>query len=63
MRPLPDDLAALAAGGKGALARTLSALEAAPEDPAVARLLDAAWKAPLGIVLGLTGPPGSASRP
>ena len=58
MRPLPDDLAALAAGGKGALARTLSALEAAPEDPAVARLLDAAWKAPLGIVLGLTGPPG-----
>ena len=58
MKPLPGDLAALAAGGKAALARALSALEATPEDPAVVALLDAAAAAPKGIVLGLTGPPG-----
>jgi LAO/AO transport system kinase len=58
MKPLPADLAALAAGGKAALARTLSALETDPEHPAVVALLDAAWDAPRGLVLGLTGPPG-----
>jgi LAO/AO transport system kinase len=58
MRPLPADLAALAAGGKGALARTLSALETSPEDPDLVALLDAALRSPKGIVLGLTGPPG-----
>jgi LAO/AO transport system kinase len=58
MKPLPADLAALAAGGKGALARTLSALESAPDEPPVVALLDAAFAAPRGIVLGLTGPPG-----
>jgi len=58
MKPLPGDLAALAAGGKAALARTLSALETAPEDPGLVGLLDAAWAAPAGLVLGLTGPPG-----
>jgi LAO/AO transport system kinase len=58
MKPLPADLAALAAGGKAALARTLSALESDPEAPALVGLLDAAWGAPRGLVLGLTGPPG-----
>ena len=58
MRPLPGDLAALAAGGKAALARTLSALETAPEDPGLVGLLDAAWAGAAGLVLGLTGPPG-----
>ena len=58
MKPLPDDLPALASGGKAALARTLSALETAPEAPGLVALLDAAWAAPRGLVLGLTGPPG-----
>jgi len=58
MKPLPADLAALASGGKGALARTLSALETAPDDPRLVALLDAALAAPGGLVLGLTGPPG-----
>jgi LAO/AO transport system kinase len=55
---LPGDLPALAAGGKAALARCLSALESAPDDPALIGLLDAAWRAPRGVALGLTGPPG-----
>jgi LAO/AO transport system kinase len=55
---LPEDIAGLAAGGKAALARVLSALEAAPEDPALAVLMDAAAAAPRGMVIGITGPPG-----
>ncbi|HRO11179.1 MAG TPA: methylmalonyl Co-A mutase-associated GTPase MeaB [Amaricoccus sp.] len=58
MKPLPRDLPALAAGGKAALARCLSALESASGDPGLTRLLDAAWQAPRGVALGLTGPPG-----
>lgn len=58
MSPFPSDPAALAEGGKAALARCLSAIEAWPEDPAIAPLLDAAWRAPRGVALGLTGPPG-----
>jgi LAO/AO transport system kinase len=58
MKPLPGDLAALAAGGKAALARSLSVLESRPDDPALVALLEAAWRAPRGIALGLTGPPG-----
>ena len=58
MKPLPGDLPALAAGGKAALARCLSALESAPGDPALIGLLDAAWRTPRGVALGLTGPPG-----
>ena len=58
MKRLPGDLAALAAGGKAALARALSALEATPQDTAVVALLDAASGAPKWVVLGLTGPPG-----
>lgn len=52
------DLPALRSGGKAALARTISALEARPGDTALARLLDDAAEDPRGIVLGLTGPPG-----
>lgn len=58
MRRLPDDLAGLRAGGKGALARVLSALETDAGDPRLAALLDAALAAPQGLALGLTGPPG-----
>lgn len=58
MKPLPSDIAALRAGGKAALARCLSALETDPGDPALVALLTAAWEAPGGIALGLTGPPG-----
>ena len=52
MKPLPGDLPALAAGGKAALARCLSALESAPDDPALIGLLDAAWRTPRGVALG-----------
>lgn len=58
MKPLPADLDALKRGGKAALARCLSAIESAPDDPALCALLDAAAAAPRGAVLGLTGPPG-----
>ncbi len=58
MIPLPADLPALAAGGKATLARCLSTLETAPEDPALVALLEAAWRTPKGLALGLTGPPG-----
>jgi LAO/AO transport system kinase len=58
MKPLPGDLEALAAGGKAALARCLSALESSAVDPALTTLLEAAWRAPRGTALGLTGPPG-----
>lgn len=56
-------LAQLRAGGKPAMARALSALEtgldpAGGPDAATAELLDAACADPVGIVLGLTGPPG-----
>jgi LAO/AO transport system kinase len=58
MRPLAADLPALAAGGKAALARALTALETEPESPVLAGLLAAAWAQPKGVALGLTGPPG-----
>ncbi len=51
-------LAALRAGGKAALARALADVEARPREARVAALLDAAFAAPQGIALGLTGPPG-----
>ncbi len=58
MKPLPADLAGLATGGKAAFARCLTALETAPDDPALVALLDAAWQHPHGFAVGLTGPPG-----
>ncbi len=51
-------LAALASGGKPALAAALAALERAPEDESTLALLDAAYAAPRGQVVGVTGPPG-----
>lgn len=51
-------LARVAAGGKAALARALAGLEAQPDAPDTVALLDAAWAAPRGQALGLTGPPG-----
>jgi LAO/AO transport system kinase len=54
----PLDLDGLRAGGKRALARTLTALETTPDDPALAALLDAALAQPRGFSMGLTGPPG-----
>jgi LAO/AO transport system kinase len=54
----PLSLAALAAGGKAALAAALARLESAPEDSATLALLDAAYAAPRAHVVGVTGPPG-----
>lgn len=51
-------LAALAAGGKAALAAGLARLESAPEDADTLALLDAAYAAPRAHVVGVTGPPG-----
>lgn len=58
MKPFACDLPALRVGGKAALARALSAIEARPGDAVLARLLDEAAAAEGSIVLGLTGPPG-----
>ena len=51
-------LAALAGGGKAALATALARIESAPEDEQTLTLLDAAYAAPRGQVVGVTGPPG-----
>jgi len=51
-------LAALASGGKPALAAALAALERAPEEESTLALLDAAYAAPRAQVVGVTGPPG-----
>jgi LAO/AO transport system kinase len=51
-------LNALRTGGKAALARALATVEARPGDPATTDLLDAAFAAPRGHALGITGPPG-----
>lgn len=53
-----DRLRGLREGGKAAFARTLAAVEAAPEAPEHLALLDAAHAAGSGRVIGLTGPPG-----
>ncbi|HEU0222009.1 MAG TPA: methylmalonyl Co-A mutase-associated GTPase MeaB, partial [Paracoccaceae bacterium] len=49
-------LGELRQAGKGGLARALAALETRPET--MEALLDEAFAAPLGLALGLTGPPG-----
>ena len=51
-------LAAVAAGGKAALASALARLEQAPEEDPTLALLDAAHAAPRAHVVGVTGPPG-----
>lgn len=52
------DLHSLMQDGKAGLARALARIERRPDSPEVVALLDAAWKAPRGIVWGITGPPG-----
>lgn len=54
MTSLPE----IQAAGKAGLARILTSLETSPHDPAVIAVLDAAFDAPKGMSLGLTGPPG-----
>ena len=49
----------VAAGGKRALAAALAEVEARPDAPATAALLDEAFARPRGLALGLTGPPGA----
>jgi len=51
-------LSELRAGGKPALAATLAKLESNPDDSHLTTLLTEAYLAPLGQVIGLTGPPG-----
>ncbi|WP_395017286.1 ArgK/MeaB family GTPase [Dongia sp.] len=51
-------LADLRAGGKPALANILAKLESSPDDGDLTTLLTDAYLAPLGQVIGLTGPPG-----
>jgi LAO/AO transport system kinase len=51
-------LSDLRAGGKPALAAILAKLETDPDDDALVALLTEAFLAPLGQVIGLTGPPG-----
>jgi len=51
-------LSDLRAGGKPALASTLARLESSPDDAEITALLAEAYLAPLGQVIGLTGPPG-----
>ncbi|MEL6979379.1 MAG: methylmalonyl Co-A mutase-associated GTPase MeaB [Pseudomonadota bacterium] len=51
-------LAALRSGGKPSLARALSRLESRSGAAETLALLDAAWAAPLGPAIALTGPPG-----
>lgn len=52
------DLSSLKENGKGALARALARIERQPDSAEVVALLDAAWRAPRGLVWGITGPPG-----
>lgn len=58
MRPGMPSLDEMIAGGKPALARALSLIEARPDEAAVIGLLDAAHRTGRGHVLGLTGTPG-----
>lgn len=51
-------LETMARGDKAALARALARLERAPEAADTLALLDAAYQAPRGQVVGVTGPPG-----
>ena len=55
---MTEALGALRAGGKPAMARVLARLESHGRDRETIALLDAAYAAPHGRTLGLTGPPG-----
>jgi len=54
----PETLAGLRAQGKPGTAAALALLEEAPDSEAAIRLLEEAYRAPLGAVIGVTGPPG-----
>jgi LAO/AO transport system kinase len=58
MKRLAKDVAALAAGGKRALADALAAIETMAGSADLAALLDEAHARPRGLTIGLTGPPG-----
>src|SRR3546814_639991 len=45
-------------GGKAAMAEALAVLESSPDAAQTISLLDAAYAAPRGPVIGITGPPG-----
>ena len=55
---MSDPLDALRSGGKPAMAKVLARLESHARDAETIALLDAAFQAPKGQTLGLTGPPG-----
>ena len=55
---MSDALKALRSGGKLAMAQVLARLESHGRDQETIALLDAAYQAPKGLSLGLTGPPG-----
>ncbi len=51
-------LHALTTGGKAAVARAFAKIECTPDSEETVALLDAAYTAPVGHVVGITGPPG-----
>lgn len=53
-----ETLETLRSGGKRAMARVLARIESHMHDPETIALLDAAYRDPKGVSLGLTGPPG-----
>src|SRR5690606_23705226 len=55
---MPDQLAAVRAGGKAALAGELARIEESPDGAEIVALLDAAYAAARAHVVGITGPPG-----
>jgi LAO/AO transport system kinase len=54
----PHDFAEMRAAGKPGLAAALALIEETPGAEAAIRLLEEAYRRPLGFVIGLTGPPG-----
>lgn len=58
MHSVPQNLEELEHRGKPAIAQVLSGIEADLDNPHLSTLLDSAFEAAKGHVLGLTGPPG-----
>src|SRR5579859_995642 len=56
--PVDNGLDQIRVGGKRALARALTRIEAEPDAAATVALLDAAYAASRAHTVGLTGPPG-----
>jgi LAO/AO transport system kinase len=54
----PGSLEALRSGGKRAMAMALARAEAAPGEPSMLALLEAAYRGARAHVVGITGPPG-----